>query len=186
MRKTKLPFTREKVETAGYVDLFPCYVMGEPWRYGLVTSEQMKILGEDVCDDPAGLCTPANSTVYFLKGSVSHTIAIHELMHAYFAETLTHSAKLTTDQTEEVMCDIAAFNWCRIALLSRIMVHNMLCYERYLLGEEEQDWEDCPTDVITNRLPEHLLDLVATYATSSGLNPLLKASKAKKKRQRRP
>lgn len=185
MQKTKLPFTREKVGEAGHVDLFPCYIMGEPWRYGLITAEQMKILGEDICDDPAGLCTPGDATIYFLKGSVSHTIAIHELMHAYLAETLTHSAKLTTDQTEEVMCDIAAFNWCRIVLLARIMVHNLSCYERHTSGERRQDWEDCPLDVITDRLPEHLLDLVATYSASCGLNPLLKAAKAKKKRQRR-
>src|ERR1019366_6153670 len=102
MRTTKKPFTRDKAEDAGEADFFPCYIMGEPWRYGIVTAEQMKILGAGVSEEAPGLCDPNTSTIYFLKGSVTHTIAIHELAHVYFAETLTHSAKLTVDQVEEV------------------------------------------------------------------------------------
>lgn len=184
MRKNELPFERGPVEETGEADFFSCYVMGEPWRYALVTQEQMKALAEDVAEDPSGLCVSETSTIYFLKGHVSHTIAIHELMHVYFAETLTHSAKLTADQTEEVMCDIAAFNWCRIILLAHLMVHNLMCYERWVAGEKEQDWKPAPADVIDGRVGENICDMIATYVSSCGSNPLLKAARAKKKRPR--
>lgn len=186
MRKIKLPFEREPVETAGHVDYFPCYLAGEPWRYALVDEAQMKILAEEVtAETPPGLMSSGASAIYFLKGSVTHTTAIHELMHAYFAQTLTHSASLTADQVEEIMCDIAAFNWFRVVLLARVMVHNMLCYEDYLKGNKVQDWEDCPADVIDGKVPEHIIDLMATYIHSCGLNPLLKAAIGKKKRKAR-
>lgn len=186
MRKIKVPFERGPADKAGEVDYFPCHISGEPWRYAMVTSEQMKILSEDSTSEPAdGLCSAADSTIYYRKGMISHTVAIHELAHAHFAETLTHSATLTADQVEEVMCDIMAFNWCRNILLARVMVHNMLCYEEYLKGNKKQDWEECPADVLNGPVADHLLDLVATYITSSGLNPLLRAAIGKKKRGKR-
>ena len=183
--RPKLPFSQAQAESTGPVDLFSCYVMGEVWRYGTITEEQMRVIAEGVNEDAAALTSTDTNTIYFTRGSVTHTIAIHELMHVYFAETLTHSAKLTADQVEEVMCDVAAYNWFRIVLLARIMVHNLMCYERYVAGEKDQDWEAAPVDVIDGHVAEDICDLIATYISSCGTNPLLKASTRKKRRPRK-
>jgi hypothetical protein len=182
MRKIQLPFERDKAETAGEVDFFYCYVSGEPWRYARVTKEQMRILSDGVSMDAEGLCDGRLNTIYITEGSVDHPTVLHELMHAHFNQAQVHSAHLTDEQVEEVMCDIFAYNWCRMLLLARLIVHNLLCYEDYLAGNKEQEWIECPADVINGHVAEHLNDLVATYTVSGGANPLLKAGIAKKKR----
>lgn len=183
MRKFQVPFERDKAENAGEVDFFTCHIAGEPWRYGLVTKEQMKLLAEGTSHDADGLCDAHLGHIYICAGGVTHPTVIHELCHAYLFQSQICSASLTADQTEEVMCDIFAYNWCKIALLARIIVANLMAYEEYLRTKKNQDWEECPADVVTRRLPEHLLELIATYATG-GANPLLKAAIGKKKRGR--
>lgn len=186
MRISK-PFSRDSAGQAGEVAYFHCYIAGEPWRYAMVTLDQMQKLADDMPNqEPVALCVSDTSSIFFLKGRVTHTTAIHEIVHAYFAETLTHSADLTADQTEEILCDIMAFNWCRIVLLARVMVHNMLCYELWLNGDKDQDWILPTADMIDGRVAENLCELVATYITSCGYNALLKAATPKKRKRRKP
>jgi hypothetical protein len=185
MRKSKVPFERDKAEAAGEVDFFSCYVMGELWRYGVVTAAQMKILGAETDPDAHGLCDGVSNIIYILEGRVRHPVVIHELCHAHMYQSQTQSAKLSADQVEEIMCDIFAYNWSRILLLSRTIVHNLSCYGQYLKGEKKQPWESCLPDMINEELPNNLVELVATYATGGEQNPLLKCAIGKKKRRRR-
>lgn len=189
MRKTRRrPFTKETVDSLGSIPVLQCYIGGEPWQYGLVTAEQMAKLTEteDAKDeDTAAICRGVAQQIFVQVGEITHTNVIHELGHAYMSMSCVQSADLDTDQVEEVMCDILAHHWCRILLLSRIMVHNLLCLEDYNRGNKNQDWMECPHDVLDRRMPENLLELIATYAGDGGLNPLLKARIAKKKRRKR-
>jgi hypothetical protein len=91
-------------------------VLGNKWKVSLHEEDRyVRRHG----DDTAGITIPTTNEIHFNEEEFSREVVIHELCHAFFAETCTGSANLNAGQTEEVFCDMIGKHGDRILRLSR-------------------------------------------------------------------
>lgn len=91
-------------------------IRGVKWKVVLLSEASFT---EVYGDDCYSICESAEKAIYFSPSGVRLDCVIHELVHAYYDESVMSSATLTGDQVEECLADLFAFHGADMLKLSR-------------------------------------------------------------------
>lgn len=96
--------------------MFEILVLGTKWKVFLHDEDKyVRRHG----DDSAGITIPALNEIHFNEEEFTREVMVHELCHAFFAETCTGSAGLDSRQTEEVFCDMIGKHGDKVLRMAR-------------------------------------------------------------------
>lgn len=191
-KKRALPFIDGTSGDVEGLHFFPCLICGELWHYCLVTPDQMGKISDS---NTLGLCDSSAKRIYIHDASITHPIIIHELMHAFKSEKLSHSADLSGDQMEEMMCDIVGYQWFKVLLLAHLIYSNLSEY-KVIRGDLKKaskvQW--AKQALPGEEFIDTMFELFTTYAGEGSANPLFEElpaslvpkTMAAKKKTRRP
>lgn len=169
------PYLTQTSEEVGTLDFFFCRIGGHTWRYTLVTPEQMLAVSEDLLGEEGsecpGMCALVDRIIYIRNDSIHHNVIIHELVHAFKDATHTSTASLGENQTEEVCCEIFAYNWWRILRLAHQIHYNLSLLAEIHAGASPDDiaWETQLHDEASDSIAEELQNLMYGY-NENGIN----------------
>lgn len=78
-------------------------IKGKDWTVKMLSSTTFKRLHTGSVE---GVTLPSERELHFDKNYFSHAVFFHECLHALVAESNTGSSSLTSDQTEELCCEL--------------------------------------------------------------------------------
>lgn len=156
----KCPYTQQYIEGLGLLDFFTIDLAGFAWRYTLVTKKQMAVANLSDDEECPGVCRPAQRIIYIKEDSIYHNVLIHELVHAFKDMTNTGTADMTADQTEEIFCEIFAYNWWQILRAANQMSYNLQSLYWVREGADPEDLQWGPPH---GELSVELTELIDTY-----------------------
>lgn len=98
-------------------------VLGNKWKVFLL--EEDAYVSQHGDADAAHTSCDSKS-IYFNEGELKKEVVLHELGHAFFAETCTISASLNGEQTEEVFCELLGMHGIKMVNLSKKLYKALL------------------------------------------------------------
>jgi len=68
------------------------------------------------------MCESDKRVISLCSEFIDYETLVHELVHAFYAETCTNSADLDDEQVEEVFCELFSHNDAEILRLAKLII----------------------------------------------------------------
>lgn len=94
---------------------FTMSIMDDAWEIYLITEEEASELDEQLNDSNTGfraltLTGDDGKCIFFVEGSVTKNVVVHELFHLYVSYFHLDSANITIEQFEEIIAEFLEAN----------------------------------------------------------------------------
>lgn len=117
---------------ADYQAAFYTHVLGKRWRvYGLDGFDYDRRFGTD----SVGMCVTEERRIYFRLPDLNAETIRHELTHAYFEEMSVSALSLSTEQVEELGCELVGKHGPTIVEVSELLFAGFRRLKRRLYGK---------------------------------------------------